>query len=801
MMKYSSILFLLLLMQLGFAQDTRTYLQDKGLVPRERSVDFKHLKLEVSFKPEQKLVLGYVEEDFEVLQQSIDSLYLDGIRMKYIEVKLDGMPVKYKLGQRGITLLFPDPLEWGESHKLSIKYEANPNKGLYFIGWDDESGRSRKQIWTQGQGIDNRHWIPMYDERNDQMTTEMIVHFDEGYQVLSNGEKLKEKSSKDGKKVWHYKMSKPHAPYLIMLGIGNYAIESIKSSSKVPMHFYYYPDRQDQLEPTYRLSKEMFDFFEKEIGLPYPWESYSQIPVQDFMYGAMENTTATIFGDFYLVDESAYLDRNYIRVNAHELAHQWFGDMVTARSAAHHWLQESFATHYDLMYQKEAFGEDFFNWNRRTYTVQALEESHKNLKGVGHSEAGTVRHYPKGAYVLEMLKYIVGKDQFNAAIKYYLKKHAYANVDSDDLLVAFHERLGLSLNWFWEQWIYKGGEPHYEIELKEYSEETVFEVKQVHQRNDLLGLFKMPIWFEVYYADGSMDRKQHWIEEESQYISFKNEANKKVDYVLFDPNSQIMKQIDFPKSSSMLMSQAINAKHMIDRYDAIAALCLLEFENKTEFLMERFEAEEFFAIKGEIIKTILPRMDGYSENLIVKGLQSKDAEVRKTVLDQTIRISNTLEPQYRKLLNDDSYAIREKALDLLAFFQPQYLSTYLELTQEMIGNSSHNIRIKWLKHAYRLEGKQEYFEQIVDYTSKSFEFLTRINACNALEDLEEINEDAIGNLFDGLLSFNNRLRGPVAETIDFFYAKEKYKKDIMNYVANQNWSDKQFKRVSKYLLY
>src|SRR6185295_8358920 len=159
---------------------------------------------------------------------------------------------------------------------------------------------------------------------------------------------------------------------------------------------------------TYQHSEDMIDFYEKEFGVKYPWESYSQIPVQEFLYGAMENTTATVYGDFLIVDSLSFNDRGYVGVNAHELMHQWFGDYVTARSDAHHWLQESFATYGNMMYEREVFGQDYFDWQRRGAQTSAIDESTKNKFPVAHSEGGGVRHYPKGATVMNMLKYVIG---------------------------------------------------------------------------------------------------------------------------------------------------------------------------------------------------------------------------------------------------------------------------------------------------------------------------------------------------------------------------------------------------------
>lgn len=802
MMKFriiNVILFITINTLLNAQVAQRNYYADEGLTPREHSVDFTHLKLQVSFVPEEGKVIGLVEEKFTVLQQSIDTLFLDAIQMKIKSVKLDGEAVLFDNTQSGLILRFKEALKWNTAHSLTIDYEAQPTKGIYFIGWNDKTGRSRKQIWTQGQGINNRHWIPMFDEKNDKLITEMLVEFDSKYQVLSNGKKLGEKKMKNGKTQWHYKISHPHSSYLIMLGIGEYGIEKQKSASGVPLNLYYYPGQAEQVEPTYRFSKKMFDFFEKEIGVPYPWSTYSQIPVQDFMYGAMENTTATVFGDFYLIDSRGYLDRNYVRVDAHELAHQWFGDMVTARASAHHWLQESFATHYDMMYQKEAFGSDHFDWVRRNYNEQALNASKSDLKPLAHSSAGTVRHYPKGAFVLQMLKYVVGREQYNAAIKYYLEKHAYGNVNSNDLLVAFHEKLGLSLNWFWEEWIYKGGEPAYEVSFTEIGNAGIFDVKQTHEQNDLVGLFKMPINFEIHYKDGSNSVKQVWIEKESHQVKFEIPATKEVSYVLFDPNSEVMKSVQFSKSTAMLKAQASEAKNMMDRYDAISALAFREFEGKEAFLMQRYQEETFHGIKGEIISQILPQMNENATTLTKQALADLDAEVRKAALNNTVRISTELEPLYRKLLQDSSYQVIEKTLDLLSFYFPQNIDEYLKITENEKGNRSLNVRIKHLSIDYQKNNNEEALNELVDYTSNSFEFLTRVNAAETLQEMNQLNETALANLLDATFSFNGRLSGPATQVINHFFEQSAYKRMILNYVSNNTWSDSEFKKVKKYM--
>ncbi|MFM2286528.1 MAG: hypothetical protein RLZZ543_2025, partial [Bacteroidota bacterium] len=474
---------------------------DSASVPRERFVDFQHLRLEASFEPTQGKVNGLVSHRFQAIRQNVDTLFFDGPDIQVQEVSYHNQALAIRKYETGFTVVFPKALSWNVTDSLSIRYTAFPRHGLYFVGWNDPTNRARKQIWTQGQGIDNRCWLPMFDNMNDKITSEMIITMAKPFKVLSNGVKLNV-SDKGNNQIWHYRMNKPHAPYLIMLGIGDYEIEARKSSSGLAVNLWYYPDWKSRVIGTYAKSTEMIDFFEKEIGIPFPWENYSQIPVQEFMYGAMENTTATVFGDFFFNDERGLLDRSYVGVNAHELAHQWFGDMITARSETHHWLQESFATHYNMMYERETFGQDYFDLARRNAQNAALNASTRDLYPIASSDAGSTRWYPKGAVVLEMLKYVVGREEFNRAINHYLKSHVYDNVDSEDLLIAFHETLGYSLNWFWEQWVYRGGEPVYQVKAESTTASTQFTVSQLQEKLPYVGLFKMPILFEVHFTDG-----------------------------------------------------------------------------------------------------------------------------------------------------------------------------------------------------------------------------------------------------------------------------------------------------------
>ncbi len=780
----------------SFTGAKRTYLDDGAWAPREHNVDFLHMRLEVSFDVKQGLVKGKVTHRFTPLRDKVDSIWVDGPSIRILEASVNGKLVTYRTEAQGTWIKTGRTLTWNEKDSVTIVYEANPRRGLYFIGWNDPAGLCRKQIWSQGQGIDNRHWIPCYDEMNDKITTEMIVTFESQYKVLSNGDKLKEKDNKDGTKTWHYRMSKPYAPYLIMLGIGMYEIKETKSKSGVPMHLYYYPEWKDRVEATYRYSEQMIDFFEAEIGVKYPWGSYSQIPVQEFMYGAMENTTATVYGDFLFVDERSDWDRGYVAVNAHELAHQWFGDFITARSDAHHWLQESFATYYDYLFERSVFGEDHFNWQRREAMNQALAEGEKNNLPVAHSQSGSARHYPKGAFVLNMLKYVVGgREAYNRAIKHYLDKHPYGNVDSHDLLVAFHESTGMSLDWFWDQWIYRGGEPSYEVNVEELASGskrfTRFNVEQVHNMSDVVGLFRMPIWFEVHYTDGSVDRVQKWIEEKNHVVDVPNAAGKTVAFTLFDPNNEVMKSVKFSKPVEWLKNQALGAPNLLDRYDALVAMRTLPYAQKRDALVKVYGKEKFQATKGEIVRQLIDDTDAASRAIVRSAITDKDVLMHKHVINNTTLVPRDMLADYEKLLSSPSYDCVASTLDKLSLQYSENAARYLEVTKGVTGTAGRNVEMKWLEVKARTTNDKASIDQLVAYTNMSYEFRTRVNAANTLKRLDHFDETMMTNLFSALFTANGRLAGPCAEVLNYFYAQDRFRPMISAHLAGEAWNDYQ----------
>ena len=769
----------------------RNYVQP-GTEPPEHPLDMQHMRLEVRFEPLKKLVHGKVTHVFTPIRPRIDSVFFHGPGIRVMEATLNGTRVRTRTTAEGITVYPSPPLRWDSRDSITFVYQANPRRGIYFVGWNDPAGKSRKQIWTQGQGIDNRHWFPCYDEQNDKLTTETIITFDSTYRVLSNGVTVAESVNGDGTKTWHYRMTRPHATYLVMLGIGKYGVATRFTKAGVPVHLWYYPEFPDRVEPTYRYSAECIDFVAAHTGVPYPWESYANIPVQDFLYGAMENTTATVFGDFFLVDRRAFFDRNYIAVNVHELTHQWFGDYVTGRSGTSSWLHESFATFYPKLFQKTVFGEEWYEWERREEQTAALAASAANRVPMIHGAAGSARAYQKGSAILDMMMYTFGEDEYRRVVRHYLLQHAYGNVETNDLYQAFQDVLGLTPDWFFDEWIYRGGEPHYGVSYRDIAapgnpgRETLVTVRQVHERDELVGLFRMPIVIEVHYADGSSDRVRQVIREETEHVSIPNPRSKPLAFVLFDPGGWILKNVSFEKPFAMLQSQAAAAPLMIDRYDAVRAMRAVDATSKRGDLLRVFARETFHGIKSEVVAQLVNDADPRSIDLIRKAAADPDAQVRASVIRHMESVPAPLQAACEALLRDSAYTTVAAALAKLCAWFPENAPRYLAMTSNDhgIGNQ---VKVLWHELSAR-RGVASSIDTLTEYCGVSYEFRTRVNAFEALKRLNSCTDALIPHLFSAMTHPNARLRGPAETVCAFFLQQTALREKLMHSYGARTWS-------------
>lgn len=764
------------------------YRADPGAGARSHKLDYKKMNLDVAFEPQEGRVIGNVEHRFTPLRNGVDSFFLDGPGIVYKRVQLAGEPVAHRINEDGIWILPDKSLNRQEAYKLTISYTATPRKGIYFIGWEKKDKGSRKQIWTQGQGTDNRHWFPCYDNPNDKLVTNTTITFDSSYEVLSNGKRLDvHLNPKAGTKTWEYQTTHPHTTYLVMLAIGQYDIQKRVTKNDVPLYLYYYPEEPEKINPTYRHSKEIMNIMEKETGIAYPWSRYSQVPVQDFLYGAMENTTATIFGDFYYGNKRQQIDQSYVYVNAHELAHHWFGDYITLNSSKHIWLHESFATYYGRLCEKRLFGDRYYQKIREQQLQRALTAADKNTRPIMHTQAGTNRIYPKGSLVIGMLKDMVGKKAFNRVLTHYLKKHAYGNVTTHDFIMAFQEVLGRNLNWFFDQWIKRGGIPHYKVDYHILaSSEVAVNIRQIHKTNDLVGYYRMPINVEVHFKDGTTVSKKPMVDGPITQTTIPIPEGKAVKYVLFDPGNQVLKRETFQQSIATLTTKATEARLMIDRYDALKKLRDKPSNQKRNALKTIYEKADYHLLKAEALKQLTNYPSSQVITFLRKGLMADHHEVRRAVLKNLDSLPSALAPLYERTLKDSSFKNIELALKTLVENRPENLNAYLTTTKGVKGLNNHNVRITWLELAAKYKSKK-YLSDLVSYASSSYEFRTRVNAMKALKRLNHCNKKVIQHLVDAYLNPNGRLSRPAKKVLTYFSQQHRYQRMIKQYYEDNTW--------------
>ncbi|WP_405207080.1 M1 family metallopeptidase [Aquimarina sp. LLG6339-5] len=413
----------------------------------QSSVDFITGKVNIFLDANYRKVEGRVIYTFKV-KQPTQSIFIDAQNMRIMNVLLDGEKIKVVYDDKKIEIT--SDFKLGAEQTIEIQYIAAPKKALYFL----EDYQGNDQIWTQGQGKYTSNWLPSFDDMNEKVIFDLTINYDSKYEVIANGKLVSKQAVNDSIQRWEYDMEHPMSSYLLALAIGKYEKVVETSESGIPLEMYYYPEDKDKFEPTYKHSKQLFDFLEKEIGYAFPWQNYKQIPVKDFLYAGMENTGTTIFSDAFVVDNIGFNDRNYINVNAHELAHQWFGDLVTETEGKHHWLQEGFATYYALLAEREIFGEDYFQYKLYESAEQLTEQSKANdATSLLDPKASSLTFYQRGAWALHALKNDIGEAHFKVTINNYLEKHKYGNVTTSDFITIAEEVSGTDLSEYQKIWL------------------------------------------------------------------------------------------------------------------------------------------------------------------------------------------------------------------------------------------------------------------------------------------------------------------------------------------------------------
>lgn len=652
--------------------------------------DLVNTRLDVKFDYDKSYMYGKAWVTLKPHFYPTDSLALDAKGMELHEVAIvkEGktLPLKYDYDGMILRIHLDKTYKYTDKYTVFIDYTSKPNelkvqgsaaitdaKGLYFINPKGEEKDKPTQIWTQGETEANSAWFPTIDKPNQKTTEEITMTVPAKYVTLSNGVLVSQKVNGDGTRTDHWKMDLPHAPYLFFMGVGDYTI--VKDSYKGKEVSYYV---EKEYGPVARRifgnTPEMIAFYSRITGVDYPWPKYAQVVGRDYVSGAMENTTSTLHGESAQQDARELSDGNgWEDVIAHELFHQWFGDLVTTESWSNITLNESFADYSETLWNEYKYGKDAgdaVNAQGIQSYLQQPDNAEKDLVRFYYNDKEDVFDqvsYPKGGRILNMLRNYVGDSAFFKSLNLYLTTNKFKSAEAQNLRLAFEEVTGQDLNWFWNQWYYGSGHPKLTIDY--VYDDTAKKVQVIiNQTQEGDKVFKLPIAIDIYNG-ATRDRHKVWVQDKTDTFSFS--YSNRPDLVNVDGDKILLCQKKDNKTLDNYIHQYKYAGLYVDRREAIdycaknqddpKALDLLKAALKDKYYRLRNFTLSKLDMKRDAVKTAfesqIAEMATHDPNRVVKGTALEILGTYHNAAYKSI---------FAKAATDSSYTVAGNALEALS---------------------------------------------------------------------------------------------------------------------------------------
>ena len=555
---------------------------DRPVWGRDRAYKVEHLRLDLSFDLTRRSVAGTAATTIRPRHDGLGEAVFDASELDVASVTDgDGNKLAWSLGDRTLKVDLGRARRASQSVTIVVEYTATPRRGLYFNAPAEGYPARPEQIWTQGQAEDSACYFPCLDFPGEKFTSEAHLTVPAAWFALSNGrldEVTEDRRRKT--KTYHWRQERPHPAYLITVAAGEFDEVRAKAGD-VPVQYYGAPGSAPALRRAFGRTPEMVTFFADKIGTPYPWAKYATVAVADFIFGGMENTSATTMTDTLLHDERAHEDvvEPCDSITAHELAHQWFGDLLTCREWSHGWLNESFATYFDALFVEHHRGWDAFRYNvlqnGELYLQEDTAAYRRPLVENVYRDPIDVfdRHlYERGSVVLDMLRYNLGDDLWWAAIRHYVQKHAEQDVLTHDLQRAVEEATGRNMDGFFAQWVWKGGHPEFKASYAWDAKQRLATVglTQTQTPDDTLtSIYQTPIEI-AFMVDGKFER--HTVQVTDAAHSFVFRLADEPEFVSIDPAGRVLKTLDFAPGVKQLAARLAKDPEAIGRIDAARAL-------------------------------------------------------------------------------------------------------------------------------------------------------------------------------------------------------------------------------------
>jgi aminopeptidase N len=659
--------------------------------------DIIHTKLEVSFDYTKQYMYGKATLTIKPYFYATSVLELDarGMEIKQIALvtKNGKKDLQYDYADNILHINLDKAYTRMEEYMIFIDYISKPNelkkggslaitddKGLYFINPEGKEKNKPQQIWTQGETQSNSVWFPTNDHPNERMTQEIYITTEKKYVTLSNGELVSSADNGDGTRTDYWRMDLPHAPYLAMMAIGDFAIVKDKWRGK-EVNYYVEKEYEPYARAIFGNTPEMMEFFSMKLGVPFQWNKYSQIVVRDYVSGAMENTTATLHSEILQQTDREMLDGDHEVYVAHELFHQWFGDLVTCESWSNLPLNESFANYGEYLWEEYKYGLDAADEHSAEFRDGYLSESLRKKEPLirfhyeDREDMFDAHSYNKGGQVLHMLRKYVGDDAFFASLKRYLETNKFNSAEIHNLRLAFEEVTGEDLNWFFNQWFLSPGHPELLIKTS-YDETTKKQMVEIKQTQDFakVPLFKIPMYIDIY-SNGKTDRKKVMLTKADEIIYF--DVAQRPDLVNVDAEKALLCRKKESKTVEEWAFQYAHAPLYLDRYEALAGLTNKSKDEEATQTLIAGLSDKFWNLRKKAIAGLQNCAPGHEleikNKLITVSKTDEKSAVKKAAIDflSANFKDGELNQVYKIALADKSYSVAGAGLVAIAKVDPK----------------------------------------------------------------------------------------------------------------------------------
>ncbi|MBL0027221.1 MAG: M1 family metallopeptidase [Saprospiraceae bacterium] len=660
--------------------------------------DIIHTKLDLKFDWANQYVLGTADITFKPYFKPINNIILDavGFEIHSVTSVISGKPYKYSYNGTQLNVELDHIYVKDEKAEILISYTAKPNenptqgseaitsnKGLFFIDPLENDPDLPTQIWSQGETENNSRWFPTFDKPNERFTQEIILTVDARYVTLSNGTKISSRLNADGTRTDHWKQDRPHAPYLAMIAVGEFEVVT-DSLRGLPIYYYVEKGFGKYAKKIFNNTPEMLTFFSNKLGYPYPWEKYSQIVVREYVSGAMENSSAVVFGDFVQKTERELIDNDNDYIVAHEMMHHWFGDLVTCEDWSGLTLNEGFANYAEYLWFEYKYGKDRAEYHRMNdmngYFSQVMSGGAHPLVNYSYDNKEQMfdaHSYNKGMLVLHMLRNYVGDNVFFESLNKYLKDNENTSVEVDELRMAFEDVSGEDLKWFFDQWYLGVGHPNLDIKYT-YNDENKVLLVEVDQSNTPKGfypIFKLPVDIAIYYPDGTVQYYPVTINEKKQRILIEDLKMKPATYV-FDGKNVLFAMINENKTTEQYKAQFKLSSNFMDK--------TIAFSNTNDGNIDLIDLalnEGHYTFRSMAINAIPDSLvSSYVKKLQDMTLTDPHSEVRRDALLKLLNIEEFEPTSLCKLImeSEQSYTVLNVALQVLGSIDSEKAMSYFE---------------------------------------------------------------------------------------------------------------------------